>query len=247
MARLNPDNEQRARDLIAVYPHPRSALIPLLHLLQAQDGYLTDEGMQHIGELVGLEAAEVRGTASFYDMFHTEPVGKYLIAVCTNIACLLAGGYELLEHAQTRLGVAPGGTTTDGMFTLEDAECLALCGNAPCATVNWRFFGDLDRARFDELVSRLNAGDLDGEIPPHGTLCRVRRSVGVPAAGVSVNGAGGPDPERHGLNGSGPSVPPEAARPGAPADGVADGVDLETVATTPAVAPLDGPDGGARR
>ncbi len=247
MARLNQDNEQRARDLIALYPHPRSALIPLLHLLQAQDGYLTPEGMEHLGELVGLEAAEVRGTASFYDMFHTEPVGRYLIAVCTNIACLLQGAYELLEHAQQRLGVAPGGTTADGMFTLEDAECLALCGNAPCATVNWRFFGDLDRARFDDLVSRLASGALDAEIPPHGTLCRVRRTVGVPAAGSSVHGAGGPRAEWHARNGSGPAVPPEAARPGAPADGVADGVELETAATTQAVAALGHADGGGRR
>ncbi|HET9072137.1 MAG TPA: NAD(P)H-dependent oxidoreductase subunit E [Acidimicrobiales bacterium] len=235
MARLTPHNEQRARDLIAVYPHPRSALIPLLHLLQEQDGHLTADGMEHVGELVGLEAAEVRGTASFYDMFHTEPVGKYLVAVCTNIACLLQGAYELLEHAEERLGVAPGGTTPDGLFTLEDAECLALCGNAPCLTVNWRFFGDVDRERFDEIVRRLAAGELDGEVPPHGTLARVRRTVGVPAAGASVHGAGGPDPEYV------PAPPAESAEPGAPADGVADGVDLETHATTPAVASLDGP------
>jgi NADH-quinone oxidoreductase E subunit len=247
VARLNPDNEQRARDLIALYPHPRSALIPVLHLLQAQDGYLTPEGMQHVGELVGLEAAEVRGTASFYDMFHTEPVGRYLISVCTNIACMLQGAYELLEHAQTHLGIAPGGTTADGTFTLEDAECLALCGNAPCVTVNWRFFGDMDRARFDSLLSRLAAGDLDGEVPPHGTLCRVRRTVGVPAAGASVGSAGGPDPEWHRRDGTGTGVPAEAARPGAPADGVTDGVELETVASTPAVAALDGPDSGAIR
>ncbi|HLH99352.1 MAG TPA: NAD(P)H-dependent oxidoreductase subunit E, partial [Acidimicrobiales bacterium] len=155
MARLTPENEQRARDLVALYPHPRSALIPILHIVQEQDGYLTDDGMTHAGELVGLEAAEVRGTASFYDMFHTEPVGRYLVAVCTNIACMLQGAYELLEHCEERLGVAPGGTTPDGMFTLEDAECLALCGNAPCLTVNWRFFGDVDPAGFDRLVDRL--------------------------------------------------------------------------------------------
>ncbi len=91
-------------------------------------------------------------------MFHFEPVGKYLVAVCTNIACMLQGAYRLLEHAEERLGVAPGGTTEDGLFTLEDAECLALCGNAPCVTVNWRFFGDVDEDGFDELVDDLRAG-----------------------------------------------------------------------------------------
>lgn len=190
MPRLTPANEQRARDLMALYPYPRSALIPILHVLQEQDGYLTEDGMAHVGELMGLAAAEVRGTATFYDMFHFEPVGKYLVAVCTNIACMLQGAYRLLEHVEERLGVAPGGTTPDGMFTLEDAECLALCGNAPCVTVNWRFFGDMDPERFDGLVDDLRAGRLDDEVPPHGTLSRVQRSVGVGPAGTAATAAG---------------------------------------------------------
>lgn len=102
MARLTPDNEQRARDLIALYPYYRSALLPILHVLQEQEGYLPDDGMEHVGELLGLERAQVRGTATFYDMFHFEPVGKYLLALCTNIACMLQGAYRLLEHAETR-------------------------------------------------------------------------------------------------------------------------------------------------
>ena len=191
MPRLNPDNLQRARDLIAVYPEPRSALIPILHVLQEQDGYLTEDGMNHVGELLGLAAAEVRGTASFYDMFHFEPVGRYLVAVCTNIACMLQGAYRLLEHAEERLGVAPGGTTPDGMFTLEDAECLALCGNAPCVTVNWRFVGNVDTESFDALIDDLRSGRLDEEVPPHGTLSRVRRSVGLEATPIHVSLAAG--------------------------------------------------------
>lgn len=186
MPRLNPDNLQRAQELMALYPEPRSALIPILHVLQEQDGYLTEDGMNHIGELLGLAAVEVRGTASFYDMFHFEPVGKYLVAVCTNIACMLQGAYRLLEHAEERLGVAPGGTTHDGMFTLEDAECLALCGNAPCLTVNWRFFGDVDPDSFDTLVDDLRSGRLDDEVPPHGTLSRVRRAAGLAATPVAI-------------------------------------------------------------
>jgi NADH-quinone oxidoreductase subunit E len=181
VARLTPDNEQRARDLMDLYPYARSALIPVLHVLQEQDGYLSGDGMAHVGELMGLTAAEIRGTASFYDMFHFEPVGKYLVAVCTNIACMLHGAYRLLEHVEERLGVAPGGTTEDGIFTLEDAECLALCGNAPCLTVNWRFFGDMDAEAFDTLVDDLRAGRLEDEVPPHGTLSRVRRTVEVPS------------------------------------------------------------------
>jgi NADH-quinone oxidoreductase E subunit len=212
VARLTPDNQHRARDLIALYPHPRSALIPILHILQEQDGYLSEDGLSHVGELLDLTAAEVRGTATFYDMFHLEPVGKYLVAVCTNIACMLQGAYRLLEHAEERLGVAPGGTTPDGMFTLEDAECLALCGNAPCVTVNWRFFGDVDLEGFDALVDDLRAGRLDGEVPPHGTLNRVRRTVGL----LANDGTG--------------HQPPTTA---------ASNVDLETHRTTAAVASLE--------
>ena len=178
---LSQDNLVRARQLIALYPHKRSALIPVLHLLQEQEGYLSPDGIEDVAALLELTPAEVRGTASFYDMFHLEPVGRYLVAVCTNIACMLQGAYELLEHIEQTLGVHPGETTTDGTFTLEDAECLALCGNAPCVTVNWRFFGNMTPESWDALAEDLRAGRLDAEVPPHGTLCRVQRSVALPA------------------------------------------------------------------
>jgi NADH-quinone oxidoreductase E subunit len=189
MARLTAENEQRARDLIALYPHTRSALIPILHVAQEQDGWLTPEAMDHIGELLDLTAAEVYGTASFYDMLFTHPVGKYLVSVCTNIACLLNGGYELLEHAEEHLGISAGGTTADGTFTLEEVECIALCGNAPCLTVNWRFFGDVTDEKFDELVDDLGAGRLSETVPAHGTLSRVRRTVALQAAGPAGGSA----------------------------------------------------------
>jgi NADH-quinone oxidoreductase E subunit len=178
---------QRARDLLALYPVPRSALIPILHIAQEQDGWLTEDAMEHVAELVGITAAEVYGTASFYDMLFTEPVGKHLVSICTNIACLLNGGYELLEHAEKTLGVKAGASTADGQFTLEEVECIADCGRAPCLAVNWRFFGDVGNDDFDRLVGDLRSGALANEVPPHGTLNRVRRDLtawagGVPAA-----------------------------------------------------------------
>ena len=183
MARLTADNVERARAIMALYPHTRSAMVPLLHLAQEQDGYLTEDAMTHIAELLDLTPAEVRGTATFYDMIFTEPVGKYLVSVCTNIACLLNGGEELLEHAEQVLDVDRGGRTMDGEFTLEEVECIALCGQAPCLTVNWRFRGSVSHEDFDGLIDDLRAGRLDDEIPPHGTLCRVRRAVGLEARG----------------------------------------------------------------
>jgi NADH-quinone oxidoreductase E subunit len=230
MGRLSQDNLVRARALVALYPHKRSALVPVLHVLQEQDGYLSPEGIEDVAALLGLTAAEVRGTASFYDMFHLEPIGRYLVAVCTNIACMLDGAYELLEHVQEDLGVHPGGTTSDGVFTLEEAECLALCGNAPCVTVNWRFFGNMTPHGWDELAADLRAGRLDAEVPPHGTLCRVRRAVGLPA-GPTDTGPGA-------VPGAVPAgdAPKDKAGPPPAVDARGQAVPLETSRTTPAVA-----------
>ncbi|MGH7735568.1 MAG: NADH-quinone oxidoreductase subunit NuoE, partial [Gemmatimonadales bacterium] len=176
---LSDDVLTRARELLALYPNPRSALIPICHLAQEQDGWLTPEAVEEVADLVGLSPAEVVGTASFYDMLHTEPVGRYLITMCTNIACMLRGAYDVLEHAEERLGIRAGSTTADGLFTLEEAECLADCGRAPACQVNHRFFGDLTSEAFDALVDDLRAGRLESTVPPHGTLVRVRRQGGL--------------------------------------------------------------------
>jgi NADH-quinone oxidoreductase E subunit len=206
MARLSPQMVERAKDVIALYPEPRSALIPILHLAQEQDGWLTDEAMEHVAELLSIEPAEVRGTATFYDMLFTHPVGRHLVSVCTNIACLLNGGFELLDHAEQTLGVRPGATTPDGEFTLEEVECVALCGDAPCLAVNWRYFGSVTPGRFDELVDDLRAGYLTDEVPPHGTLCRVPRDITAWANAAAEKAAAPPPPPAHGG-----TPPPEGA------------------------------------
>ncbi len=158
MARLTPDNLAVAAEIIRRYPRPKSALIPLLHLAQEQDGYVTDDAMVHIAELVGVTSAEVLGTCSFYEMFKREPVGRYLVNVCTNISCQLLGGEELLHHAEQTLGVKAGNTTADGLFTVEDVECIAACTEAPCLQVNYRYRHRISHAEFDQLVDDLRAG-----------------------------------------------------------------------------------------
>ena len=183
---LTADMVARARQLIALYPEPRSALIPLCHLAQEQDGWLTPAAMVDIAGLVGVTPTEVLGTASFYDMLHTEPVGRHVVSVCTNIACLLGGAAELLGHAEDSLGVGAGGTTVDGTITLEEAECLADCDRAPCVQVNHRYVGAQTPASFDQLVADLRSGARDAEIPPHGTLIRVRRTTGLEADPAAV-------------------------------------------------------------
>ena len=177
MARLSEDNVRLAKEIIARYPRPRSATIPLLHLAQEQDGYVTNEAMVHIGELVGATSAEVLGTASFYEMFKFEPVGRYLINICGTMSCALMGAEELMHHAEERLGVKLGGTTPDGTFTLERAECQAACTEAPCLQVNYRYRFRVTNDEFDRLVDDLAAGRLESEIPSHGTVARVRQRV----------------------------------------------------------------------
>lgn len=177
MPRLTPDNELLARKIIARYPRPKSATIPLCHLAQEQDGWLSEDAMAHVAELVDCTPAEVLGTASFYEMFKLHPVGKYCVNVCTNISCQLLGGEELLEHAEQTLGVRSGGTTADGMFTLEDVECVAACTEAPAVQVNYRYFHRLDAEGFDRLIEELRSGALDPTVPPHGTLGKVRQDL----------------------------------------------------------------------
>lgn len=177
MSRFTPERVALAREVIDRYPVARSALIPLLHIAQEQDGYVAEDAMEHIAELIGCTPAEVYGTASFYEMFKFHPVGKYVVGVCTNISCLLEGAEELLEHAETSLKVKTGGTTADGLFTLEDVECIAACTVAPCLQVNYRYVPNVTPESFDDLVGKLRRGELDGEIPPHGTLARIRQQV----------------------------------------------------------------------
>ena len=177
MARLSDANVELAREIIGRYPVARSAVVPLCHLAQEQDGHLADDAMEHIGELIGMTPAEVWGTASFYEMFKHHEVGRYLVNVCTSISCFLNGGDELLHHAEERLGIRSGATTDDGMFTVEGYECQAACTEAPCLQVNYRYFTEVTPDDFDRLVDDLRSGRLADDIPPHGTLQRVRQRI----------------------------------------------------------------------
>jgi NADH-quinone oxidoreductase subunit E len=177
VARLNDANVAIAHEIIGRFPRPKSALIPLLHLAQEQDGYVTNDAMAHIAELVNVTPAEVFGTCSFYEMFKLHPVGKYCVNVCTNISCQLVGAWDLLEHAEQSLGITAGSTTSDGLITLEDVECIAACTEAPALQVNYRYRYRVTAGDFDQLMADLRAGTLSGEIPDHGTLAKVRQKV----------------------------------------------------------------------
>ncbi|QGG93805.1 NADH-quinone oxidoreductase subunit NuoE family protein [Actinomarinicola tropica] len=194
MARLNEANLALAREIIARYPRKKSALIPLLHLAQEQDGYVTEDAMEHLAELVGVTPAQVLGTASFYEMFKFHPVGRYVVNICGTMSCALLGADELIERAEERLGVRVGGTTEDGAITLERAECQAACTEAPCLQVNYRHQYRVTPDELDTLLDDLRSGSLTDDIPDHGTLGRVRQRIPAdrwvqPVAPEAVTGA----------------------------------------------------------
>lgn len=194
MPRFSDTNLATAVEIISRYPRIKSATIPLLHLAQEQDGYVADDAMEHIAELTNTTPAQVLGTCSFYEMFKREPVGKYLVNICTNISCQIMGGEELLHHAEKSLGIKGGNTTTDGLFTIEDVECIAACTEAPCLQINYRYFHRISNDEFDEVIAELRAGGRADEIPPHGTLARIRQHIPADRAAGNADPAGIPEP-----------------------------------------------------
>ncbi len=146
---------QRFDELVARYPEKRSALIPLLHEVQAEVGYLSPEAVAWVAEYLGLSPADVMSVASFYDMLHLEPVGKHLIYVCQNLTCALRGSERLIRHLETTLGIRMGETTPDGKITLRRMECLASCGTAPAIQVDGVYHHQVTPEALDRLLADL--------------------------------------------------------------------------------------------
>ncbi len=145
--------------IIARYPQPRSALLPMLHLVQAEEGYVTADGIALCAELLDLSRAEVSAVATFYSMYKRHPVGEYDVGVCTNTLCAVLGGDAIFAALQDHLGVGNDETTPDGRVTLEHVECNAACDYAPVVMVNWEFFDNQTVESAKDLVDRLRAGD----------------------------------------------------------------------------------------
>lgn len=150
--------ETDAREIIARYPDSRSALLPLLHLVQSEEGHVTRTGMRFCADMLGLTTAEVTAVATFYTMYRRRPSGDYQVGVCTNTLCAVMGGDAIFEELQEHLGVGNGETTEDGKVTLEHIECNAACDFAPVVMVNWEFFDNQTPASARRLVDDLRAG-----------------------------------------------------------------------------------------
>lgn len=150
--------EARFAEMIPHYPTKRSILVPLLLYIQDELGYLTDEAIHEIGQRLELSDLEVRNVISYYSMLRTKPAGKYNVQVCTNISCLLRGGEEALEHVKKRLGVAVNkGITEDGVFSVEEVECIGACSWAPAMQVNYDFHENLTPEKIDAILDEYRA------------------------------------------------------------------------------------------
>ena len=194
MSRLNEESIRIANEIISRYPIKKSALIPLLHLAQEQEGWVSGEAMNHIAEILHITPAEVLGTCSFYEMFKRSPVGEYQLNICHGISCHLLGAENLLHHAEETLGIKEGEVTEDGKFSLEGVECIAACTEAPCLQVNYRYQNKVTKSHFNQLVQEINDGNRS-EIPKHGSLAKVRQSIPTERlAGIEpVDGAQPPE------------------------------------------------------
>lgn len=156
---LTDKTVEELRELMARYPEPRSALLPMLHLVQSAQGRVTTEAINKCAELLEITPAEVSGVATFYTMYKRNPMGKHHVGVCTNTLCAVMGGDEIYETLCDRLGVGNDETTEDGMITLERVECNAACDFAPVMMVNWEFFDNQTPESAAEVTDKLRAGE----------------------------------------------------------------------------------------
>lgn len=193
-ARLEAD----AKEIISRYPGSRSALLPLLHLVQSEEGHVTRTGMQFCADMLGLTTAEVTAVATFYTMYRRKPSGDYQVGVCTNTLCAVMGGDAIFESLQEHLGVGNNGTTDDGKITLEHIECNAACDFAPVVMVNWEFFDNQTPETARQLVDDLRAGS---EVSPTrgAPLCTFKETARILAGfpderpgAVEAGGSAGP-------------------------------------------------------
>ena len=144
--------EQRFATMVTHYPTKRSALVPMLLYIQDEVGALTDEAIHEIAQRVELSELEVRNVISYYSMMRTHPVGKYNFQICTNVSCLLRGADELFDHCKKKLGVGHKQSTPDGLFHLEEVECIGACSWAPAMMLDYEFIENLTPAKIDELI-----------------------------------------------------------------------------------------------
>jgi NADH-quinone oxidoreductase E subunit len=153
--KFTEENLQKIDRVLEKYPVKQPAVMPLLYLAQEQNGWISVEVMQEIANILEMDAEDVLGVVTFYTMFHQKPMGKHHIQVCTNVSCMLRGGYEIYNSVREKLGIENGGVTEDRKFSLEEVECMGSCGTAPMIAVNEDFFENLSKDKTLQILDSL--------------------------------------------------------------------------------------------
>ena len=157
---LDEDDRRKAEAIKARYPSARSAMVPLLYLIQSKVGWIPQQGLREVAELLELRTAEVEAVATFYTMLKLHPTGRYVLSVCTNPPCAIRGGAALLARARDVLGDAADHVTGDGLFTVEEEECMGACDRAPVLTVNYLYYDRVTEASLDALIDGIRRGSV---------------------------------------------------------------------------------------
>jgi NADH-quinone oxidoreductase E subunit len=153
--KFTEDNLKRIEESLSRYPQKRAALMPVLFIAQEQNGFISGESITEIARILELTPEDVLGVVTFYTMYHQQPVGKYHIQVCTNISCMLKGGYGIYERVKEKLGIENMQVTQDKLFSLEEVECMGSCGTAPIIAVNEDYFENLTKETTDQIIESL--------------------------------------------------------------------------------------------
>jgi len=157
---------EEIKGILARFPNKKSAVLPLMHLAQHEYGYMSDEAMREVAGILDLDPTHVLSIAGFYTLYYEEPVGKYVLEICNDLACALRGADEFVEMASDTLGIPVDGTTEDGLFTLKTVMCLGACDKAPMLQCNLRFEENLDKEKFEQLLARLRETAVSGPAEP---------------------------------------------------------------------------------
>ena len=155
---FSPQLAARFDKLVTLYPVRRSALVPMLLYAQDEVGYISDAVVSEVAERIGIRENDVQSVLSYYSMLRTKPVGKYNVQVCTNISCMVRNGYGILDHCRKRLGIDHKGVTPDGLFSLEEVECIGACCWAPAIQINYDFYDELTPEKMDAILEDYKAG-----------------------------------------------------------------------------------------
>ncbi|MDQ3920321.1 MAG: NAD(P)H-dependent oxidoreductase subunit E [Acidobacteriota bacterium] len=164
VAKFSPEVEAEIEGHLAKYPVKRSAILPLMFIVQRERGYLDPPGVAYLADRLGVRITDIWEVATFYSMINTEPVGRYHFQICKTLSCKLLGAGKLTEHCSRRLGIKPGETTPDGQFSLSEVECLGSCGTAPMMQIGFDYYESLTTEKVDEIIDKCRSGELSNGV-----------------------------------------------------------------------------------